>query len=213
MFFFVLTSLARCSISIGFFDRPLVAAIFLGFFTDNLEFSLSLGIVFELFWLDVLRLGAIIPPSATLSFLLAYPFILIFAWPTPSQFALPLLICLGFAYSVRGIELWQRKHNNAYIHQVEQWTKNPQIGLHPKYVIYKSLSQSIWIYALLYLVLFFGLYYLFSILSSNQLLPTIAQFNWTILYAAGLLGALLTLRTKKIYIILLLATMLVFLIY
>ncbi len=210
MFFFVLTSLARCSISIGLFDRPLVAAFLFGIITNTLEFSLALGIFFELFWLDALRLGAIIPPSGNLSFLLLYPLILIFGWLEPSQFVLPLLLCLSLAYTIKKVELYQRKQNNIYIEQVKQWTKNPQTGLHPSHIIYKSLWQSIWIYALLYIVLFCLLYFLFSILGTTIPLPIVTQFNWTLLYATALMGALLALRTKKAYAILLLAIIIIF---
>ncbi len=187
-----------------------MVAFFLGIITNNLEFSLALGIVFELFWLDALRLGAIIPPSGNLSFLLLYPMALIFNWQHPSQFAIPLLICLSLAYTTIKIELFQRKQANNYICCVEKWTANPQTGMHPSQIIYKSLTKFILIYSALYIVLFFILYLLFDIISLKFNLH-IENFSWTILYAASLMGAILALRTKRAYAILLLALILIFL--
>ncbi len=211
MFFFVLSSLARCSISIGLLDRPLVAAFLIGFATNTLELALPLGAVLELFWLDVIRLGAIIPPSGTLSFLLLYPLSLIFTWQTPSTLAIPLLICLPLAYTIKWLELFHRKQANTYIANLETWVENPQQGTSPQAIIFKSLVRTIIHETLLYLGLFFLLYILFSSFNHTNTMPTIPNMNWTILYSMGLMGAMLALRTKRAYAILLCTAIAVFL--
>ncbi len=211
MFFFVLASLARCSISIGLLDRPLIAAFLFGAITSTLEFALPLGIILELFWLDVLRLGAVIPPSGTLSFLLLYPLTLLFSWQAPSQLAVPLLICLPFAYTITWVELWQRKRTNVYINDLEAWVENPQNGISPQDIVYKTMARFILWECLLYITLFTSLWGIFTLLNKAHALPLIAHMNWPILYSMGLMGAVLALRTKRAYAILAIGIIIAFL--
>ncbi len=211
MFFFVLSSLGRSSISVGFFERPLFAALLFGLVTNEIEFALLLGLIFELFWLDALRLGAVIPPSATLSFTILYPLNLIFSWQTPAQFVVPLLICLPLAYLVKGVELFQRKQANAYIADVEAWAEQPLKGLNPQKIIFKSLRKFILLYTVLYGTLFFVMYILFSFLTEHGLIPMMSKVSWSLLFMISLVGAVLALRTKQAYAIILLAVICIFL--
>ncbi len=204
MFFFVLSSIARSSISIGLLDRPLVAALLYGFATNSLEFALPLGAVLELFWLDILRLGAIIPPSGTLSFLLLYPLCLIFNWQAPSQFAIPLLVCLPLAYTIKWVESLQREQNNAQIAEVENWVNNPKTGNSPQKVIYISLLRFICFETLHYMTLFGLLFFIFHTLEHNHIF-IISGITWSVIFSISLMGAVLALRTRRAYAILCLA--------
>ncbi len=222
-FFFVLASLARSSINMGFFERPLVSAFILGLLSGELELALSLGIFLELFWLDFLRLGAVVPPSGTLSFILLFSLSLIHGWQEPMQLAIPLLFCVSFAYSASWLEKWQRRQNDILLEGVQAWAEWPNISnLSPKFdkgkntnsdLVSKCISpdavmtsafwRTLWSYGLLFLFCFVCLHTLFSFLQNIHALPLVPGLSWPMLYGMGLTGAVLALRNKRAYAVLL----------
>ncbi len=203
-FFFVLSQVARLSINIGFLDRPLMAALLMGLATDTLGEALALGLVLELFWIDGLRLGTVVPPSATLSFLLLYPLCMLFGWQSPEQLPLPLLICILFAHVSAWQESWLRKRNASHDTAVEAWIEQPTSApsakaLSPEAYIWRSHWRVLWSSALLYGLCFGLLYFFFAFLVQKQAFPIIPHLTWNILYGVGLLGAVLALRTRRAY--------------
>ena len=113
----------RSSCIVGLLDRPLCLALIAGICTSDWALALSLGIILELLWLDVLELGSVVPPFGSLRFLL---------------------------------------------------------------------------YALCYALLFC----LLAVLTARQALPQLLVLNWPMLYAAALMGAVLSLRTHRAYMVL-----------
>ncbi len=203
-FFFVLSQWARLSASIVFFDRPLVAALGMGLVTNALAEALALGLVLELFWIDRLRLGTVVPPSATLSFLLLFPFCLLFDWHEPEQIPLPLLTCILFAHVSAALERWLRRCNAAQDTALEQWIEDPTSpsGMSVEKYVWNSHWRVVWSSATLYVVSFFLLYALFTSLISIGAMVQIPGLTWNILYGIGLLGAVLALRTRRSYAVL-----------
>ncbi len=240
-FFFVIAHGIRTSFHILFLDRPLVMALCLGFCTNNLPFALALALVLELFWVDALRLGIIIPPSGTFSFLLLYPLCLLFQWYLPSMLPIPLLLCLFFGHAASWLEQWQRHKNAVYDACLQAWVqwakpdtvkadnaepkaensdfsddvaypvqssarretllfseKNPK-ALSPAQIITHSRWRMLWSAALLYMVCFGILYAFFVWLQKVYIVPSLPTVTWNVLYGMGLLGAILSLRTKRAY--------------
>ncbi len=228
-FFFVIAHAARTTFRIHFLDRPLVIAFFLGFCTDNMSFALSLALVLELFWIDTLRLGIVVPPSGTFSFLLLYPLCLHFQWYLPSLLPIPLIICIMFGFVSSWFERWQRKKNSCYNANLEAWvrqtTENPDVcdvqseklntkqvlALSPSEIIFQSRWSMLWSSALLYVLCWSILYGFFKILQAFYIVPSISLFTWNLLYSIALLGAILSLRTSRTYAFLLLGFCFLFL--
>ncbi len=219
-------------------------ALFLGFCTENLPFALALGLVLELFWLDALRLGLIVPPSGTFSFLLLYPLCLLFHWYLPSLLPLPLVLCLAFGYAASWLEQWQRRKNAVYDAHLQAWVEQTTSDISPATLpacsspssrcFFESNAESssknilplspteiiafsrwfiFWSAAALYVLCFSVLYGFFYWLEKVYIVPSVPTVSWNMLYGLGLLGAVLSLRTKQAYAVLAMAFVFLFMWY
>ncbi len=181
----------------------------MGLCTNALPEAMALGLVLELFWIDGLRLGTIVPPSATLSFLLLFPLCFIFDWFSPSELPLPLLVCIVFAHVSAWLERWHRARNALHDAQLEHWveapTQEPYAALSPEHIILRSHWRVLWSSALVYMFCFALVYVFFKYLVQEQLFPVFYGMSWSQLYGVGLLGAILALRTRRVYVVLSLA--------
>ena len=84
----------RSSCIVGLLDRPLCLALIAGICTSDWALALSLGIILELLWLDVLELGSVVPPFGSLSFLLLFPLAVHFGLNQPGELLLPLILVM-----------------------------------------------------------------------------------------------------------------------
>ncbi len=191
-------------------------ALILGYCTNTMPLALAVGLALELFWIDLLRLGIVIPASATFSFLLLYPLCLIFQWQLPSALPIPFCICLFFGHAASLLEHWQRAKNTYYDTQLELWVENTcsmekcsaenqntdtlqHKGMSPAHIISRSTWRMLWSSSFLYFTSFALLYSFFSWLEKIYFLPVFSEFNWQILYSISLVGAILALRTRRAY--------------
>lgn len=172
-----------------------------GWFTDRWDVAMPLAVFLELFWLDVIRLGAIAPPSGALSFLLLFSSVLLCDVQTPVQLPLPLLLCVPCAYAVSLLERRLRERTNASIEPVTAWCAG-EGGLSPAGAIMRGLLRQIVTNAVLFLIAFaLVLGTLFGVREWMGL-PSAPNLSWNILYGLGLLGAVLALRTRRAYAVL-----------
>ncbi len=190
----------------------MTAALFLGLLTNALPQALALGLILELFWIDALRLGTVVPPSATLSFLLLFPLCHHFSWLSPEQLPLPLLLCILFAHVAAGLERWHRVRNTALDARFELWLEHPSapMALSPERIMLRSHWRVLWSSLVLYMLCFVVVYVVFAYLMRHNIFPVFPHVSWSILYGVGLLGAVLALRTRRAYIVLALSLVLVF---
>lgn len=175
-----------------------------GLVSGRWDLALPLGVVLELFWLDIIRLGALVPPSGVLSFLLIFSFCLLLDLQIPSQ--LPILFLLGLpcAYLVASLERRQRQQANIFAAAVQAWCQNPDagVGLSPEQVVHKALWRVAWTNFGLYMACFILLLVVCLLLQKYEVLLEIPGVTWNVLYGIGLMGAVLALRTKRAYMLL-----------
>ncbi len=214
----MLSYASRTNLHIAFLDRPLVMALLFGFCTDNMPLALATALFFELFWIDLLRLGIIVPVSGTFSFLLFYPLCIIFQWQLPTALPLPLCMCLFFGHAAPLLERWQRSKNAAYDSALEDWVEHSKPskasddllalddmsssasqGMSPAEIISRSRWRMLWSSALLYFSSFALLYGIFYWLKSTNSIPSFSYFTWYMLYGLALIGPILALRTRPAY--------------
>ncbi len=176
----------------------------MGLCTQTLPEALALGLVLELFWIDGLRLGGVVPPSASLSFLLLYPLCLIFSWDLPQQVPIPLLLSIMCAHAAVWLEQWHRSANMSCDARLELWAENEKNkhGMSPEQIMTQSHWRVLWSSALLYMVCFGVLFGLCSLITVYYGMPSFVGLLWSALYGIGLLGAVLALRTRRAYIVL-----------
>lgn len=194
--------MARRACSIGLIERPLVIALFAGAFTGHSDVALPLGVIFELFWLDVIPLGAVIPPVASLNFFLVFCLALVFDWHNPAQLFLPILLTLPCAYFGAMVERWQYARNDAALEHLNQWIEGNNTEYSPARIVALSLMQAAMLQGLAFLFLF-GLVY--ALLLNGGLdewcVRLFAQnpVSWTGLYGLSAIGAIVALRTRRAY--------------
>ncbi|SDF47632.1 hypothetical protein [Desulfovibrio legallii] len=163
---------------------------------------MPLGIVFELLWLDTLELGGVVPPYGGLSFLLAFPLCRHFGLTQAGAALVPLFFSMLAAYAASWLELRQRAAQNVLAPALEAWCVGGRGGIPPsRAVLGAALRRAGWqlgFYALWFCVL----YLLLAALTAGGHWPRLALVTWPAIYAAALLGAVLSLRTRQAYLVL-----------
>ncbi len=143
-----------------------------------------------------------VPPYGSLSFLLVFPLCRLFGLDQPGMALLPLILSMMAAYTASWCELRQRIGLNPLVDAVVAWS-NGSGGVSPgRVILLAGLCRALW-QAVLYLVCFGLIYVLLAVLSARQALPALPAVTWSALYVAALLGAVLSLRTRQAYAVLL----------
>lgn len=179
-------------------------ALAAGLVTQDWYVALPLGITLELFWLDVIALGGIIHPFAGMAFLLVFPICSTLAWSQPSTVMFPLFMAVLAGQLGAFTELRFRIRSNRLLEQLS-CTGAPAAGgrgavpcTPEKMVRACIVGRLVWhtaLYAACYLVMTAFI----CLLLENGLYPTIPGLPWTFVYAAALVGAVLSLRERHAY--------------
>ena len=182
-------------------DRPLCLALLTSWCTGDWARALPLGIIFELLWLDTLELGGVVPPYGGLSFLLAFPLCRHFGLTQAGAALLPLFLSMLAAYAATWLELRQRAAQNILAPSLESWCAGGR-GISPaRAVLGAALRRAIWQWGF-YALWFCTLYLILAVLTAGGHWPRLSLVTWPVLYAAALLGAVLSLRTRQAYLVL-----------
>lgn len=97
------------------FSRPVVAGSLIGWLLGNIEIGLLTGILVELLWINVIPIGASIPPDATIVTILTAYWVFPFDRASDVGMALSLAIPAGIAFKKSDLAmrkrfaLWNRK--------------------------------------------------------------------------------------------------------
>lgn len=151
--------------------------------------------------MDIIPLGAVIPPVASLNFFLVFCLALIFDWHSPAQFVLPLLITLPCAYLGAMLERRQYARNDTCLEPLHSWMLSPTTGQSPGRIIMHSLVQTALLQAGLFLLLF-SLVYVVMLSGVEECFTNIfskAQVSWRFLFGFAAIGAIVALRTRRAY--------------
>lgn len=197
--------MARSSCIAGLVDRPIFLALIAGFCTSDWTVALALGITLELLWLDVLELGSVVPPFSGLGFLLLFPLAAHFGWNQPGPLLLPLLLVMLAAYAESFMELRQRAAQNLLVDRVAVWCEGGGCGLSPGQAVVRATLYRAFRQFLLYAVCYSLIFSLLSVLRAWQATPLLPFLTWPMVFAASLLGAILSLRTRQAYAVLLIS--------
>lgn len=141
------------------------------------------------------------PPYGSLSFLLVFPLCRQFGLDQPGMALLPLILSMLAAYTASWCELRQRIGLNPMVDAVMEWC-NGSGGVSPgRVILLAGLCRAMW-QAALYVAWFGAIYALLAALAARQALPELEVIPWSALYVAALLGAVLSLRTRQAYAVL-----------
>lgn len=192
----------RHSFCIGLLDRPLFLALVFGYATGAWDVVLPAGIVLELLWLDVVPLGSVVPPLNFLSFWLFVPLCLHYRWTTPEALMLPLFLALLCAYLGSWLECRLRLWHNAGLEPVQRWLAGADVKQSPRRLTYAAIGQRFVMHMLVYSGLAVLYMHSVALLYAQNWLPVAAGLTWPVVYTVAAVGAVLSLRTQRAYILL-----------
>lgn len=208
---FTLFSLLRFAFNLGVVERPLVQGLLWGLMTGDVTFAVSVSLIFELFWLDLIPAGTFIPPNAAASNMAALALCAVFGLHEPSQVVFPVLLALPLAWvASRGEQILRRWQNTGY-DSLQAWLHAGLAGdYHPGRLVRRAACQAAVAYLLFFLAGFAVLSALTGwLLSQGLLRPPSAMFSWPHLWITSSLGGLLALRVPGAYAVLVLGACLV----
>lgn len=211
MFFFVLFSLGRFGVNFGFWDRPLVIGMIWAGMTGQWETALPVAIFFELFFLDLFPIGTYIPPHGPFALLSALALVNIFELAQAPVIFLAMLLCAPTAFLGSRLEHIQRRRQNGVYTRMLQSTRGERepAGI-PGNPAGAALAQNAAINAAAFVVVMVFLvpftdWLLQHVRGRALMLP----ITWPAIWMLGTVGVLLSLRSRRVTIMVLVAAFLV----
>lgn len=202
-FFFALFSLFRNSLSLGLLERPLVIGLFWGLFTGDYIHSLYVAIFFELFWLDILPVGAFVSPHITAGTFMTLAVSTRLGLEVPSAVALVILFSLPLTWLGAKMESFLRDRQQVAYTQLLGWARNPKDDALPGKLILRSMASSLAFYwGSFFLLLMVYCYVLQQVISFYPNILSFMNVKWLHLWTAATVGGVLSLRIRRAYAVL-----------
>ncbi|MFO7802670.1 MAG: PTS sugar transporter subunit IIC [Desulfovermiculus sp.] len=203
-FFFGLFTQSRSSINTGFLERPITVGLIAALLTGQWTQCVGVGIFFELLWLDLFPAGTYLPPQRILSTLLVCCVLSVLSLTWPSLVVIPILCALPAASLGTFLEKRLRLVQSENHTRLVDWAgQSPSVSF-PAFMIWTSLGKKIVVESGLFLAL---AVLVTSFTAAFQSVLSTAQPPWDVrwphLWTVALLGAILSVRIRKAYHILL----------
>lgn len=205
-FFFAFFSLLRFSLNLGVVERPLVQGLIWGLATGDLTLAVSVSLVYELLWLDLIPAGTFIPPNPAASNFTALCLMTGFGLTGASQAVFPILLGMPVAWLAAGVERLHRNRQNRAYNTMQQWLA-PGHGADfaPERLVWRSFAEAGAFYFVFFLAVAGVLAALCGfLLASGFLRPGPGVFSWGQLWIVASIGGLMSLRTPRAYVALVL---------
>ncbi|MBU1000896.1 MAG: PTS sugar transporter subunit IIC [Proteobacteria bacterium] len=201
---FTLFSFLRFSLNLGIVERPLVQGLVWGLLTGNVTLAVSVALVFELFWLDLIPAGTFIPPNAAAGNLAAQCLVTVFGFSDPARIVFPILLALPLAWIASRLEQTHRHWQDHGYNVLQGWLRlDSKADYTPGLLLRRAMIQAASVYFLFFLLAVSLLVALTSWLLGHGLLhPPLDMFSWGHLWIGATLGGLLALRVPGSYALL-----------
>lgn len=174
------------------------------YLTDLWDVALPLGITLELLWLDVIAMGSVIQPFGGMAYLLLFPLCATLTWTQPGVLLLPLILSMVAAHVGAFCELRYRVYQNVLLDRVGGLLEQNDLALPiptPEALVARSLFGRVVWHALLYLASYAVLCLVVAGLLDAGLYPVLPSLEWGFVYALAIIGAVLSLRERRAYLI------------
>jgi PTS system mannose-specific IIC component len=190
--------LSRFAVNIGFLDRPITLGLIFGLVSGDIETALGISVFFELLWLDFFPAGTYIPPNRALATCLCLALSHMLGLTLPGHVLLLLLLALPAALIGAKLEAWQRVWQNTSYNMSLYWVKNDVQSFGPGALIRRGLLQLFLLQTGAFFLI--GLACLLIVQEVMVYWPlTLTGLHWGHLWAAALIGGILSLRIKAAY--------------
>jgi PTS system mannose-specific IIC component len=191
------------SINVGLLDRPLTAGLLAALLSGQWPQCVGVAVFFELLWLDLFPAGTYIPPQRILSTLLVCSVVSVLNLSNPVHILIPIFCALPAAKLGTSLEKCLRTMQGENHTRLVDWAAQPGPTAFPASMIWRSLGKKIGYEG----GLFFVLSLLVTVFTAMlvQALPPAQVFShlgWPHLWSVTLLGAILAVRIRRAYEIL-----------
>jgi len=200
-FFFVVFSLLRFSLNLGILERPLVQGLVWGLLTGDVGQAVSISLVFELLWLDLIPAGTFIPPNPAAANFAALSLVTIHGFSGASQSLFPILMGMPLAWLAAGMERMHRSWQNTAYNTMQVWLRAEHQGEYaPGLLVRRAVTQAAACYFLFFLVSLSVLTALSGMLLERGFLRLPSDLlTWGTLWLWASLGGLMSLRVPRAY--------------
>jgi len=200
---FAVFSGLRFSLNLGIIERPLVQGLIWGLLSGNVPLAVSLALVFELFWLDLIPAGTFIPPNTAAANLAAQCLVTVFEFNTPAEAVFPILLSFPLAWLGSRVEQIQRRWQDNGYNILQNWLKPGRSETYaPGRLVRRAVFQNLTANFFFFLLTVTLIMVLTSWLLSHGLLrPPAGMFTWGHLWITATLGGLLALRVPGAYVV------------
>lgn len=201
MFFFVLFSLARFGLNLGFLDRPLVIGLFWAALTGQWESALAAALFFELFYLDLFPIGTYVPPHGPFALLVTLALAQTHDAGPAQLVAVLILLSLPAAHVGSALEQTVRQRQNlSYTRMLQSTRPGREQSVSPAALARGALVQTCVVQAAAFLLVMAVLVPLAEwVLLHVQQRALSLPMSWSHLWMLGTVGALLSFRTRRVY--------------
>lgn len=199
--FLCVVSLARFALNLGFLDRPLIIGMVWAALTGQWETAVPVALFFELFYLDLFPIGTYIPPHGPFAVLTTLALMQIFHIDQPPLAALLIFLSMPAALLGRRLEQRHRQWQNIGYTRMLQSTRPGQERIVSLLrLVSNALVQSSVIQAAAFLLVMALLVPLVDwLLLHLRTRVLMTPLTWPHLWMLGTLGALLSLRVRRVY--------------
>jgi mannose/fructose/N-acetylgalactosamine-specific phosphotransferase system component IIC len=205
VFFFVLFSLTRFGFNLGFLDRPLVVGLLWAALTGQWEVALPVAVFWELFFLDLFPIGTYVPPQSLFALLTTLALAHIFNVHQPSLVFVLMVACLPTAYLGSRLEHLHRRWQNVSYNKVLQSTRAGHesqasgLELARNALLHMAALNLLGFLVVMALLVPFIDWLLHQFRGDILVMPV----TWPHIWMLGTIGAILSLRSRAVYALLL----------
>jgi PTS system mannose-specific IIC component len=175
-----------------------------GLITGDWASSLGICLFFELLWLDIFPAGTIIPPHSLAPALASLAVVNHFGLQQPSLAAVAMLAALPLGRAFAVIERYHRQYENLAFERLMLWARRGSCGPGPASLTRRSILVMLPVNAVAFALALSALLVVTHLLLP-RLAPLIGQapLKWPHLWVVASIGAVLSLRHRPAYAVLL----------
>lgn len=193
----------RFAANVGFVERPIVISLIWSYLWGvNLTVCLFIGLFFELFWLDLSFVGTFVPPHFTLATCLSL--FLVSFFHTDNLNLIVLILTLASLCAYGGSWLEKKLRTMLLVNYLDLERLFSEQGKGQSLNLSKLVGKRILAQFGLDLVTFnlLGLILTWIVFKFRSLLLGFHNLSWHLLLFVACLGAVLSLRYKRLYLVL-----------
>lgn len=201
MFFFVLFSLTRFGLNLGFLDRPLVIGLVWSAATGQWEVAMPVALFYELFYLDLFPIGTFIPPHGPFALLVTLALLQICNITHPAPALALIVLSLPVAYLGSKLEERHRQWQNlGYTRMLQSTRPGQEYITSTAKLARNALFQVCIIQGVAFLLVMAVLTPLaeWLLLHLRPRVPAL-PIGWAHIWLLGTMGALLSFRARRVY--------------